>query len=796
MAPSLKVSRDQIGFALSLLVIAAMAFVAALGFRSVLNGWSFAIAAGLAAGGSTVIVAVAARFRLVLGESVAASAGGFVLLGAVAVGGLPLPGAFADFARGITSGWADILSSSPPADITPEFRALPFAISWIAAAFGGELVRHTRRFGLPAIGPIAMWALSLLFTTEDRGLAIAQGVAMLTGTLLLVTVATHLREPVDEGAVTTPTPTRVRRVASLLAVTVFIATVLVAPILGPRMPLADANDRFDLRRYQEPPFDPLAVPSPLAQVKSQLKEENKDDVMFTVTSDTEIERFPVATLTDYNGVVWTVANEEEAPAAEFIPVDTVLPELEESAPPDDAESVSMTVEINEMSGVWLPTAGVPTNLRYDGELAGGADDQEDEEEEEEVVRDSDLETRMNRSTGTLALPAGLREGLTYDVASVQPSIPDDESLLTQASATPLGDAEEFDLIPPQVWNFAGDVTEGITSEWAQVAAISEAFAEGFYDSTELEPPGHSWQRLAEMFEEPERLIGYEEQYAAAAGVMARRANLPVRVVVGYHIQDHSGGEGTSSRWEDGTLEVTGNDISAWVEVRLDGYGWVPIDVTPDRTREPQEQERGRTYIDVVVPDPPPPPPEPPEVQQPEQDTDEADEIVVDLDASTTVGQRLETWAMVASVGFGGPVSLLVLVALLVVAWKALRGRRRRRAEAVSRRIGGAWAETVERCYDAGVVPPRRATPNEVITAWSVEPVSPLGAFEPDLRNLADSVDRSVYAVSGASAEHAEAAWSSSDRVVHGLRSERSLWRRLWMRVNPRSLFLREDGGRG
>ena len=165
-------------------------------------------------------------------------------------------------------------------------------VAWLGAAIGGELVRHTRRFGLPALGPIAMWALSLLFTTEVRRLALLQGAAMLAGTLLLATFATHLRQPPAEE--TSPVPGRVRRMAMALAVAMFAGTVVVAPLLGPRMPLADANERFDLRRYQEPPFDPLAIPSPLVQVKAQLKDERKDEVMFTVTSDVEIDRFPVA----------------------------------------------------------------------------------------------------------------------------------------------------------------------------------------------------------------------------------------------------------------------------------------------------------------------------------------------------------------------------------------------------------------------------------------------------------------------------------------------------------------------
>ena len=114
---------------------------------------------------------------------------------------------------------------------------------------------------------------------------------------------------------------------------VVVGAVVAAPIVGPRLPLAEAHERFDLRRYQVPPFDPLAVPSPLVQLKASLKDERKDDVVFTVEGDTEVERWPVAVLTDYDGVVWTVADPDRHPdAAEFVPVDTQLPELDDELP--------------------------------------------------------------------------------------------------------------------------------------------------------------------------------------------------------------------------------------------------------------------------------------------------------------------------------------------------------------------------------------------------------------------------------------------------------------------------------
>ena len=179
-------------------------------------------------------------------------------------------------------------------------------MAWLSAAVGGEIARRSRRPGLPAIGPILALALSLLFTLEERWLALAQGAGILAGTLVLIVVGQRLArrrdaaivgDEFDAGASST------NRTRLMLGAVVVVGAVVVAPRARPPPAAgAEAHERFDLRRYQVPPFDPLAVPSPLAQVKASLKDDRKDDVVFTVSGDTPVSRWPVAVLTDYDGV--------------------------------------------------------------------------------------------------------------------------------------------------------------------------------------------------------------------------------------------------------------------------------------------------------------------------------------------------------------------------------------------------------------------------------------------------------------------------------------------------------------
>lgn len=750
--------------AASVLVVMAMSGVSAIGFRSTLSGWSFVSAAAIGAIGASVVVLVARRRHLLLGESVAISAVAFAVVGGVAVGGVPTPGAYASFFRGLIDGWSDLLSAAPPADLTDELRALPFTVAWLAAAVGGELARRgSRRPGLPALGPLLALALSLLFTVEERWLALLQGALLLACTLALIALATRrggraAADGLDDDAVS-----RDRRRLALGAV-VAVAAVVVAPLLGPRLPFADAHERFDLRRYQVPPFDPLAVPSPLVQLKASLKDERRDDVVFVVRGDAPIDRWPVAVMADYDGVVWTVADpEENRRGTEFVPVDTVLPELD-SALPAGATTTRHTVEIVDLDGVFLPLPGRATELRFPDER----------------------DPRLNRQTGTVALPGGVTDGLTYDVtAAVDPTL--GEAELAATTVIPVDRSEELKQLQPVVRNLAADLTQGRNRGWDQMAAIRDEFVDyGFYDSTEDTPPGHSEARLALMLEDPTQIIGYEEQYAAAAALIARVVSLPTRVVVGYRIPEAS----WTSDADGVVAEVSAGDIAAWVELDTGPTGWVPVDVTPDRSRTPDPESQGRTTEQIAIPNPPPPPPPPPEVQPPRQEDEEVDDDEGFEPVSDEVrAGAVSPWAWVAIGGGGGPLVLLVLGALAVVVAKAIRRRRRRRHRSATSQVAGAWAEAVDRCRESGHAKPDGATPHETVGIWVHDgSASELRPLEPQLRRLADELDRAAYAVDSPSSEHVAAAWSSSDTVADELRRDVGAGRRLRMRLDPRPLL--------
>src|SRR5690606_24158333 len=104
----------------------------------------------VAAVAATAIAFAVRRYELLIGETLAASVVGFVLVGWLMVGGgVPSPSAFNTFFTGITEGWADLLSAQVPAELTDELRVVPFALAWLGVLAGSEILRWIKYPGLP-----------------------------------------------------------------------------------------------------------------------------------------------------------------------------------------------------------------------------------------------------------------------------------------------------------------------------------------------------------------------------------------------------------------------------------------------------------------------------------------------------------------------------------------------------------------------------------------------------------------------------------------------------------------------
>ena len=538
-----------------------------------------------------------------------------------------------------------------------------------------------------------------------------------------------------------------------------------APFVGPHLPLASANDRYDLRDHVTPPWDPLALPSPLVEVKSSLVDERRDAVVFHVDSPTKLSRWQLAVMGNYDGVVWTVGSGQAAASAEFKPVGSRLP-TPTVGDAGTAAPVEATVSVRDLSAPWVPSPGWPTAL--------------------DPLTPASDSVRANLRTGTVAITDGMPADFSYNITA-RPMPVVDDTTLSKAHITSLPPSAQLEALPPAIRNLAADVVQGKPFGWPQVMAIRDFLRnEGFYDASPGVAPGHSFFRLAELLGDRRRMVGFEEQYAAAAAVMLRVTQLPTRVVVGYEIPDAS--------WVDGGADVHAGDVAAWVEVQVDGVGWVPVDVTPPRTRTPTVNQRGTATRDVAVPDPPPPPQQPPNVQvvtsNEDKDQDDQDQpIVVDAssDVSGAAGWTPLRWTVTGSSSI---VLLLGLAAAAIVGAKWWRRRQRRRAPEPSTRIAGAWNELADRCIDAGVPLPPQTTPLEAARAYLGTEES-AGEVRGELYALVGTIDRAAYHADPPDEQDADDAWANCDDVVAALVRRRHLRQRVRMRLAPGTAFHRD-----
>ena len=73
--------------------------------------------------------------------------------------------------------------------------------------------------------------------------------------------------------------------------------------------------------------------------------------------------------------------------------------------------------------------------------------------------------------------------------------------------------------------------------------------------------------------------GYCMHYASAATLLLRRMGVPARYASGYLAKKSSFGRGKWKFGEQYKIVIQDNKAHAWVEIYLDGIGWIPVEVT-------------------------------------------------------------------------------------------------------------------------------------------------------------------------------------------------------------------------
>ena len=212
-----------------------------------------------------------------------------------------------------------------------------------------------------------------------------------------------------------------------------------------------------LRDALLPPFDPRDYASPLSAFRKYVKDDDTVE-LFTVQGLPAGARIRLATFDRFDGVVWNVAGDGSSRASgQFRRVGEVVSEqaVEEAdavaASGTGGERAEVRVQVDGLSGVWLPTVGDAVSVQFD---------------------DSEAQSRLrfNDATGAAVLTGGLDEGLTYTLDAVVPAEPDDEQLGSAAgSALDLPEPQD---VPDAVSTAAGDAAREAETP-AQVARFTE-----------------------------------------------------------------------------------------------------------------------------------------------------------------------------------------------------------------------------------------------------------------------------------------------------------------------------------
>lgn len=112
----------------------------------------------------------------------------------------------------------------------------------------------------------------------------------------------------------------------------------------------------------------------------------------------------------------------------------------------------------------------------------------------------------------------------------------------------------------------------------------------------------------------ETRTGYCTYFATAATLLFRQAGIPARYVEGYRVDIDSSSATAEEEISEKrkstafsaidtytmyTVEVLDSSAHAWVEIYVDGYGWIPVEVTPGY--EPALVTASNTKVDILFP---------------------------------------------------------------------------------------------------------------------------------------------------------------------------------------------------
>ncbi|ATG54351.1 cysteine protease [Brachybacterium ginsengisoli] len=721
--------------ALDMAVIGGLFVLAMLGFHEVYGGVQYLLTGIMALVLGTLIALIGARWRWGPLRLTPALLVVYFLFGPMFAaltralwGVLPTPGALWELLKAPVTSWKSVLTVAPPVGVAQGVLAVVWISVLVLSLLGMSIVLRSRFYALAWILPLALIGVTIVFGTDQAFAPVLRGVlyaiisvAWLTwrfeGARLSSAQSTIISDTVRPGSWKNPALRRRVIGGALIMALAGGGAVAAHSLLDPPA----GTIRYATRDHISPPFDPRQYVSPLTEFRGYLKDQ-RDATLFTVSGMSSGEHVRLATMDQWDLQVYNVASSTDKDSASGAFLRTAPGvDLHQG---DSAEAVS-TVTIGKYRGVWMPTIGSRTN-RVDLEGMSG---------DRSSVTSENL--YLNQASQTLVNSRGVQEGDSYELSyEPYPELTkeqrDGEATFSEMT---LPDNAPVDAFKQFATEWSGDEKED--SDYERMENLTRALKEDAYFSHGLgedsaSNSGHGASRLLAMMEEevsfdkdvpdaqPMGRIGDQEQYAALLAVMARSIGIPARVVMGFEVPEG----------QEGTVAITGENVTAWVEVSFDGIGWVRFDPAPDEDEDPT-QPKPKEVEDPLpqVAQPPPPPAEPPSPPPGAMSEDSDDTGKDDQDKTS--------W--VAYVGIGlTPIVLLLFAALAVVLAKRRRRGRRRTRGSLPSRVDGGWQEILDLMADMGRAPDPLLTRTELAARLDAD-IPAVGAA-----SLAGRADRAVF----------------------------------------------------
>lgn len=673
---------------------------------------------------------------------------------------LVFPGVTGDtaaFAVGtITQRWNQLLASykylisaTPP--VGTDAMSLPAVWTmalWCALAASSAALSRIAGFGVaPAIPILVTFALSALLGTKDGWHAGLLGAAAIAVLLPWTAARCGWCRPR-------------RWLASLLVLTLALGAGLGSCRLMP-------HHRFVLRDYYEPPLIMRDTTSPLAGMRTFVKEHRNDTILtaYDLPAATPVR---MAVMTCFDGNVWNVAGcADERGTATYRVMgsgasdtakydtaksstaksDTTAYSAETGTASGNGTTVTFAIGKGLSGHSWLPVAGMPSGITMQG-------------------RADRRNLFYSAETNAAIYPTGMEEGMVYTVGTMLRPIPKNTDIAAAVGAE--ATVSSADSVPREIGALASGIAGGQTTGGAMALALSTwLHSEGWFShGLQGEHPsmaGHGSHRLLSMLQ-GSGMVGDGEQYASLMALMARELGLPSRVVLGVIPKDGNGMlSSTRAKQIDGhtVTEFTGNDIEAWVEIELERFGWVPFFPTPKETKTPDEsQDLTPTSVESPLVR------SSPSLADPLREERDPPDQAQQEERNTPASEKPRAWhAFLRIAGVValclGPVWLVGIAAGSALLYNAFRVRRARRIPVPRLCMAAGWRMLVEylRHTDLADVPLNRT---RRMQASIIEGRCP--AIAGMVRQLADAADAAAFADAQATATDAVAYWRQLDQV--------------------------------